>query len=325
MRGGQNLEVCEGCDFDLRSLIDIALEVGYTSPSHFAQVFRRVVGLKPTEFGGAVKVINMSDAAEKEVSDHYAGQRQVLINGINAFEPAVDQLHAAYKRQEFTDWPTIILATTVQTSAISLFKLLPLERRREPLDKRSIASIIRNLIDTHDSLDLLLNTATLEEFNLHRDILGLYLASRIAKVQSSIASDQASQFYPYGASTYWDKIRKSKLYDKSMDRLKRGESLFYTTRVQRVKKACGAHADFVIGVIADLSTYVHSVPPALWFSDIDELYADTGQQRPIVGVWLRVANFYLGRSFSMVLDIFPVANTTELKDFISRHQAVFAS
>ena len=33
-----------------RSLIEIALEVGYTSPSHFAQVFRRVVGVAPTEF-----------------------------------------------------------------------------------------------------------------------------------------------------------------------------------------------------------------------------------------------------------------------------------
>jgi AraC family transcriptional regulator len=33
-----------------RSLIDIGLEVGYTSPSHFAQVFRRVVGVTPTEF-----------------------------------------------------------------------------------------------------------------------------------------------------------------------------------------------------------------------------------------------------------------------------------
>jgi AraC family transcriptional regulator len=32
------------------SLIEIALEVGYTSPSHFAQVFRRVVGVVPTEF-----------------------------------------------------------------------------------------------------------------------------------------------------------------------------------------------------------------------------------------------------------------------------------
>ncbi len=37
-----------------RSLIDIALEAGYTSPSHFAQVFRRVVGVTPTEFRSAL-------------------------------------------------------------------------------------------------------------------------------------------------------------------------------------------------------------------------------------------------------------------------------
>jgi len=35
-----------------RSLIEIALEVGYASPSAFAQVFRRVVGVTPTEFRG---------------------------------------------------------------------------------------------------------------------------------------------------------------------------------------------------------------------------------------------------------------------------------
>ena len=32
------------------NLIQVGLEVGYTSPSHFAQVFRRVVGVTPTEF-----------------------------------------------------------------------------------------------------------------------------------------------------------------------------------------------------------------------------------------------------------------------------------
>lgn len=37
-----------------RSLIEITLEVGYTSPSHFAQVFRRVVGVTPTEFRSAL-------------------------------------------------------------------------------------------------------------------------------------------------------------------------------------------------------------------------------------------------------------------------------
>ncbi|MEZ0276880.1 MAG: helix-turn-helix domain-containing protein [Roseimicrobium sp.] len=36
------------------SLIEIALDVGYTSPSHFAQVFRRVVGVTPTEFRSAL-------------------------------------------------------------------------------------------------------------------------------------------------------------------------------------------------------------------------------------------------------------------------------
>jgi AraC-like DNA-binding protein len=35
------------------SLIEIALEVGYTSPSAFAQVFRRVIGVTQTEFRGA--------------------------------------------------------------------------------------------------------------------------------------------------------------------------------------------------------------------------------------------------------------------------------
>ncbi len=37
-----------------RSLIEIGLEVGYTSPSHFAQVFRRVAGVTPTEFRSTV-------------------------------------------------------------------------------------------------------------------------------------------------------------------------------------------------------------------------------------------------------------------------------
>lgn len=37
-----------------RSLIDIALEVGYTSPSHFAKLFRRLTGVTPTEFRGSL-------------------------------------------------------------------------------------------------------------------------------------------------------------------------------------------------------------------------------------------------------------------------------
>lgn len=36
------------------SLLEIALDIGYTSPSHFAQVFRRVVGATPTAFRSAL-------------------------------------------------------------------------------------------------------------------------------------------------------------------------------------------------------------------------------------------------------------------------------
>jgi len=173
------------------------------------------------------------------VADHYKSQRQVLLNGINAFEPVVTKLHAAYKREEFHDWPTIILATTVQTSAISLFKLLPFEKCREPLDKRSIASIVRNIVDTHDALDLLISPATSDQFNLHRNILGLYLAKRIATIQSKIDVTRARKVYPRAAAHYWRSIRSSPLYMPAMDRLKSGESIFYATRAQRVTKDAG--------------------------------------------------------------------------------------
>jgi AraC family transcriptional regulator len=33
-----------------KSVIEIGLDVGYTSPSHFAQLFRREVGISPSEY-----------------------------------------------------------------------------------------------------------------------------------------------------------------------------------------------------------------------------------------------------------------------------------
>jgi len=33
-----------------RSVIDIGLEVGYSSPSHFSQIFRREVGVTPSAY-----------------------------------------------------------------------------------------------------------------------------------------------------------------------------------------------------------------------------------------------------------------------------------
>ena len=259
------------------------------------------------------------------MSDHYLSQRQILINGIVAFEPIIMGLHKSYKNKEFSDWPTIVLGTTLQTSAISLSKLLPFNKPgQEPLDQRSIASIIRNIIDTHDALDMLINVTSPEEFNLHQDILKLYLSSQIKKVQSKIKPEDAQEFHGRAASHYWRRIKSSNLYKKSMDRIKSGESIFYTTRDQRVRKASGAQADVVMGVIADLSTYVYSIPPALWMGGINELYADNTRHRGIVWVWLRVANFYLARCFVLILKVFPQGQSSELTDFIAYHKNVFA-
>jgi AraC family transcriptional regulator len=33
-----------------RSIIDIGLDVGYSSPSHFSQVFKRQVGVTPSHY-----------------------------------------------------------------------------------------------------------------------------------------------------------------------------------------------------------------------------------------------------------------------------------
>jgi hypothetical protein len=80
----------------------------------------------------------------------------------------------------------------------------------------------------------------------------------------------------------------------------------------------------VLGVLADLSTYVHSIPPGLWFGGLDELYADSNRNRAMVAVWLRVTNYYLGRCFALILQTFPAAKSTELTRYIGRHEKVFA-
>ena len=33
-----------------KSVVDVALDVGYTNPSHFAQLFRKETGLTPSEY-----------------------------------------------------------------------------------------------------------------------------------------------------------------------------------------------------------------------------------------------------------------------------------
>lgn len=259
------------------------------------------------------------------MSGHLQSQVSALYLGVKAFESYINDLHEAYRKEEFVDWPTVILATTIQTTVISLFKLLPpSEPCHEPLDKRSIATIIRNVVDTHDVLDMLTNAESDEEFNLHRDIMGLYLSGRINKVQTKISAKEAQDLFKRTKSFYWKMIKQSKLYDKSMDKLKNGESIFYRSRQQRVEKTCGQHSDFVMGVLTDLSTYVHSIPPSIWMSNINDLYSDNKGSRDLIAVWLRVANFYFSKCIELVLKMVGRSPSSELMTFLNHHKYVFS-
>lgn len=259
------------------------------------------------------------------MTEHLISQGSALYKGICAFEPYINELHKRYECEDFIDWPTIVLATTLQTTCISLFKLLPArEFGNEPLDKRSIASIVRNVVDTHDVIDMLINEKDSERFNLHRNIMGLYLSSRVNKVQSAIISDQVQEVYKHTKQWYWERIKSSKLYEKSMDRLKSGETILYQSRHHRLFSVCGKHANFVSGVLADLSTFVHSIPPSIWMSDISNMYSDNPSNRDAVAVWLRISNFYFAKSMKAVVDFSGMKISEEMAEFITYHEQVFS-
>lgn len=260
------------------------------------------------------------------MSELLLSEGSALHTGIQGFEPYIYDLHKAFKREEFIDWPTVVLTTTIQSTAISLFKLLPSsEVSQEPLDMRSIATIIRNIVDTHDVLEMLINTETPEEYNLHRDIMGLYLSSRINKVQTKIAPEKAQKSIKRIKSVYWESIRRSPLYNRSMDRLESGETIFYKSRQQRVEKACGKHADFLMGVLTDLSTYVHSMPPSMWMSSIESIFSNNASNRDMVAVWLMVSNFYFSRCITLILKMVGGSPSPELESFLKHYESVFSN
>lgn len=283
---------------------------------------------------------------------HLLSQSALLALGINAFEPYIYRLEKDYAEGNFIDWPTIVLSNTVQATAISLFKLLPCgsqfdksvrkftaismlrtfwrllpfhHESKEILDKRSLATMIRNIVDTHDVLDMMSISESPEEFNLHRDILGYYIANRISTIQQHIDKPKAEQFYKNAQKNYWDKIKNSPRYTQSLERVKKGESIFYKSRKERVKSVCGDSSDFVMGILADISTFVHSIPPSIWMKDIGSLYSDSEDNRNMVSVWLKVGNFYFARAISIVLQQTNYEASSEAIKFLNYNRTVFAT
>lgn len=261
------------------------------------------------------------------MSSHLQSQGSALVIGINAFAPLVEKVLHEFKTGAFADWPTVILTQTMQSTVVSLFKLLPpTDGQGQLLDSRSIATLVRNMVDTHDVIDAMVESRSAEEHCLNRQILGYYIAGRISHIQRSIDPVAAQKFFPLAKATYWGKIEQSPLFDKSkMAKLKSGESVFYRTRSERVLSACGTDADFVSGILSDLSTFVHSIPPALWLNPSNDVYADTEHARDTVAVWLRIANFYYARSISMVLRATNYKASDRLGEFLAHHSDVFSN
>lgn len=263
------------------------------------------------------------------MSEHLRSQGAALVQGVSVFEPFIYKIHKQFKSDELGDWPIVVLSTTLQTSALSLFKLLPSlankskEAEQEPLDIRSIASIVRNIIDTHDAIDMFLTIDDAERYALHRNILGLYLSSRIGKVQDGVDKESAQKFYKDAPKQYWEIIKNSPLYKKEMKKLKNGESIYYESRRVRVEKACGKDSEFVLGVLADLSTYVHSVPPAIWMSGLENMYTNNSKNQDLVAIWLRISNVYFAQSLKIILNSLSETPSNEVSEFIKSHECIF--
>jgi hypothetical protein len=251
-------------------------------------------------------------------------QGAALVKGVNAFAPLVERMATEEKDGQLADWPTVLLTQLMQTTMVSLFSLLPPGEGGAAalLDRRSIATLCRNVIDTHDVIVMMVG-ATGDEFAFNRLILGHYIAAQISRVQTAIDREAAQRFYPQAQAKYWERIQAFPLYDKArMARLKKGETVFYKSRSERLRESCGEHNVFVSGVVADYSTHVHSVPPAMWFDAT--AFNDTPANRNVIAVWLRVTNYFYGRAIRTVLRNLDWMPSDELTVFLDHHREVFS-
>jgi hypothetical protein len=182
-------------------------------------------------------------------------------------------------------------------------------------------ALVRNLIDTHDAIDQFCDVSqTPEDYLLHRDVLGYYLSRKMASVPPHA---KGGTYLDKAGSWYWGNICKSLPDKKRQRRLRDGAGLFYTTRRERLAKHCGDNADFMGEILTDLSTYVHSVPPGLWMSSLEDGFADSHHIRRTLVVWLRITNFYFARSIGIILGAVHRDAVPPLKDYLLANQAVF--
>ena len=223
------------------------------------------------------------------------------------------KLHKDFKTGQFGDWPTVIFATQLGTLGISMCSILPsAEKNEQIVDMRSIASLIRNVVDTHDALDMLVNEPDPLRFQLHRDILGYYIAGRYKEVQKRIEPEKAQEFYKYISVNYWKNIKNSPLYSKKIERLKNSEGIFYQSRKERIERVFKSDTNFIQGILADISTYVHSLPPTNFFSSLEDQCKNTDRNMKLLTVWIQLLNVYMARCIEILYSV----TAYEIDDFL---------
>lgn len=190
---------------------------------------------------------------------------------------------------------------------------------------RSIASLIRNLVDTHDTMhELCGHPGGSPEWNAARDVLVYYVSHQLQSIGIRLGTEKPGSGYEKAKSYYWTRVDEH-LKDRQRRRsIRDGRSIFTTSRSERIRRVCGDSATFVAGVLDDLSTYVHSIPPVMWLKTLDQAFSDTPANRDVLAVWLRIATFYFANAVRVVLGAFPEYSAEgPLEAFLSLHVGVF--
>ncbi|EKF9266645.1 hypothetical protein O1B53_003876 [Vibrio cholerae] len=255
-----------------------------------------------------------------EINEIFVSQAGAFSEANRKLMELLVKLHEDFNAGQFGNWPTVIFATQLGTLGISMLSILPsAEKSEQIVDMRSIASLIRNVVDTHDALDMLVNEPDPLRFQLHRDILGYYIAGRYKEVQKRIAPEKAQAFYKYTSVNYWENIRNSPLYSKKIERLKNSEGIFYQSRKERVERVFKSHANFIQGILADISTYVHSLPPTNFFSSLDDQCKNTPRNIGLLAVWVQLLNVYMARCVEIIYSV----TSYEIDDFLGSYMQTY--
>lgn len=252
----------------------------------------------------------------------YLAQVQSFHSGVYEIVGIADLLKKKFEVREIDDWPLMIQLGIILTTCTSLLHILPKEKEFSKIfiDKRTIATLIRNIIDSHDAIDFLCNHKKWSHLEgLNRTILGYYIARKAHKIMDSAQHKEIAEKYL--------KMLESKVNDKKkLRKIENGESILIESRKERLLSICGEEADMVGRIISDLSSYVHSVPPGLWFENsFEDAFKDNDRVRLMLCMWLQVANFYIVKVAKLVIENHGhiVAKNENLQRYMDNHQRVF--